>query len=283
MTIGRSGALGNLSGAGHVQTKMSKPRTDVIHRRVPSGIAVALFITGCGATSVALRSDSGDAPQVADVATVNCGGSVYDPTDLADAPPASSLRDGPAGAVDDAGAPAFDPSQDWKVVHDSDDRVDLVRVLDDPIDIGGGDVRTHESLTLERITGATNVPDGTWFLTSAGPCTQRLLTHDDLGEADLTLADAPSPGDASVDLLVSERACASGQGAEGRIQLVELNETAEQVQLRIGVRPPGGDAQSCQGSPPTPFTVELSEPLGDREIVDASVVPPRPVTVNGGQ
>lgn len=126
------------------------------------------------------------------------------------------------------------------------------------------------------------MPDGTWLLTSDGPCTQRLITNDDLGEADLTLADTPSPGDTSVDVLVSERACASGQSAQGRVQLVELNETTEQVQLRIGVRPPDGD-QTCQGSPPTPFTVELSEPLGDREIIDTSVVPPRPVTVNGDQ
>lgn len=262
---------------------MSELRIDVIHRLVLGGIAVALLVTGCGSTSVAVGSDSGNAPQAADVATVNCGGSVYDPNDLADAPPASSLPDGPAGAVDDAGAPAFDPSQDWKVVHHSDDRVDLVRVLDDPIDIGGGDVRRHESLTLERITGATNVPDGTWFLTSASLCRQRLVTHDDLGAADLTLADTPSPGDTSVDLLVTERACASGRGAEGRIELVELNVTTDQIQLRIGVRPPEGDGQTCQGNPPTPYKVELSEPLGDREIVDTSVVPPRPVTVNSGQ
>jgi hypothetical protein len=127
------------------------------------------------------------------------------------------------------------------------------------------------------------VPDGTWLLTSDSPCTQRLVTDDDLGEADLTLADTPAPGDTSVDLLVHERACASGQSADGRIQLVELNEATEQVQLRIGVRPPEGDGQSCQGNPPTPFTVELSEPLGEREITDATVVPPRPVKVNGDQ
>lgn len=248
---------------------------------IAAGIAVAGLITGCGSTSLTFRSDT-NASQVADAATVNCGGSVYDPSALADAPPASSLPDGPAGAVDDVGAQAFDPSQDWKVVHHSDDRVDLVRELDEPFDTGEGDVRTHESRTLERITAGINVPDGTWLLTSAAPCTQRLTTDDDLGEADLTLADTPAPGDTSVDVLVHERACASGRSAEGRIQLVELNETAEQVQLRIGVRPPDGD-HTCQGSPPTPFTVELNGPLGDREIIDASVVPPRPVTVNGDQ
>ena len=154
---------------------------------------VALLLAGCGGTSGTVHSGGSGAPRVADAATVGCG-SVYDPTDLADAPPASSLPDGPAGAIDDGGAPAFDPSQDWKVVYQSDDRVDLVRELDEPFDNGGGDIRTHESRTLERITGASNVPDGTWLLVSRGPCTQRLVTDDDLGEADLTLADTPSPG-----------------------------------------------------------------------------------------
>jgi hypothetical protein len=249
-----------------------------VSRRVfPAGISVALLLlTGCGSTST--QSDGRDAPRLTDAATVHCGGSVYDPTKLADSPPVSSLPDGPAGAVDDVGAPAFDASQDWKVVHLSDDRVDLVRELDEPFDNGGGDIRTHESRTLERVTGASNVPDGTWMLGGRGPCTPRLVIDDDLGEADLTMADTPSPSDTSVDLLVHERECASGHSADGRIELVELDENTEQVKLWVGVRPRDGD-QTCQGNPLTPFTIDLGGPLDDREIVDASVVPPRPVTV----
>lgn len=245
-------------------------------RVVVVGISVVLLLTACGTTtSTTAQRDDG-------VPTVDCGGAKYDLTTFADAPPASSLPDGPTGAVDDAGASAFDPSQEWKVVHQSDSRVDLVRELDTPFDNGGGDVRTHESRVLERITGASNVPEGTWMLTSAGPCTQRLASNGALGEADLTLAAVPSLGDTSVDLFVHERACASGESAEGRIELIELNEAAEEIQLRIGVRPRSGD-QDCQGNPPTPFTVELTEPLGEREIVDVSVVPPRPVTVDSHQ
>jgi hypothetical protein len=51
------------------------------------------------------------------------------------------------------------------------------------------------------------------------------------------------------------------------------------VQLHVGVRPPEADSVTCPSNPATPFSVELSQPLGDRAIVDASVVPPRPVTV----
>lgn len=249
---------------------------------VVTAVSVVVFLaTACGGTgsfSFTVGGDDEKRPQREDAGTVDCGGSHYDPSTLADAPPVSSLPDGPAGAVDDAGAPAFDPSQDWRVVFRSDSRVDLVRELEEREDFGGGDVRTHESRTLERITGAPNVADGTWMLASAGPCTQRLV-GDGVGEADLMLADEPSPDATSIDLLVRERACASGRTADGRIELVELEETDEQVRLWIGVRRLEG-GQDCQGNPATPFTVELAKPLGDREIVDASLVPARPLTVD---
>lgn len=212
---------------------------------------------------------------------VECGSSVFDLNDFANAPPASSLSDGPAGATDDAGAPAFDPSQAWKVVQQSEQRVDLLRELEEPLDTGGGDIRTHEARALEQVNGANNIPDGTWLLTSAGPCVPRLITDSDLGYADLTLAETPSPDATSIELLVRERACASGAAATGRIELVELRETPEQVSIRVGVRPREGD-QVCPGNPPTPFVVELSEPLAARSVVDASVVPPRVVPVDNG-
>lgn len=122
------------------------------------------------------------------------------------------------------------------------------------------------------------MPDGTWLLTSAGPCAQRVEEDSGLEAADVTLASAPMPEARALELLVRERECASAQGVEGRIE-VDLEETAEEVLLRIGVRPPGG-AQNGPSNPATPSTVEPSEPLGDREVVDASVVPARPVAVS---
>lgn len=239
-----------------------------------TGLAVML-LAACGQGAGPVLAGGGESGR-GDGATVDCGGSVYAAGALDDGPPASTLPAGPAGAVDDLGEPAFDPEQGWLVVHQSEDRVDLVRELAEPVDNGGGDVRTHESLSLERIGGASNVPDGTWLLTSAGPCAQRLIGDIDMA-ADATLARQPVPEARALELLVQERECASGRDAEGRIQ-VDVEETAEQVLLRIAVRPLGG-AQNCPSNPATPFTVELSEPLGDREVVDGSLVPPRPLTV----
>jgi hypothetical protein len=262
----------------------------VRHHHRHSAIAVlaiaAVVMTGCGGTdapppdSSGAGNGAGDDPQAGAPAdpVVRCGGSTYDPTAFADAPTVSSLAEGPAGAVDDVGDPAFDPSEDWRVMLETDDRAELLRELEEPYDLGDGDVRTHELRIVERITGATNVPDGTWMLTAAGPCTQRTDLGGDLGDADLTLAGVPSPDTRTLEVLVHERACASGQTADGRVELVALEETPDEVRLRIGVH--GLDsAQTCPSNPPTPFTVELSEPLGDREVIDASVVPPRPLTV----
>ncbi|MEH3075561.1 MAG: hypothetical protein PGN11_02610 [Quadrisphaera sp.] len=239
-----------------------------------------LLLAGCGReTSPAVTG--GGQPGAGAGTTVDCGGSVYDVEDLADAPAASSLPEGPAGAVNDLGEPAFDPALSWSVVRQGDDRADLVRELDEPVDQGGGDIRTHESVTLERITGASNVADGTWLRMSAGSCAQRLLRDDGLVPANITLASDSVLAERTLELLVRERECASGQNAEGRIE-AEVEETAEQVLLRVAVRPlPGG--QSCPSSPATSFTVELTEPLGDREVVDASVVPARPVAVTASE
>lgn len=255
-----------------------------MRRALAAVLTSIVLLVGCGGATEPPAVGDGDGDGASSdsgghVALVECGGSSYDPATLADAPGISSLPAGPADAVDDAGDPALEPSEDWRVVSESDDRVELVRELDEPVDHGGGDVRTHESRTLERITGATNVPDGTWMLTSAGPCTQRLATGDDLGEADIVLAEEPSPDDTTIELLVRERACASGRSAEGRIELVDLDEAADEVRLRIGVQRRPGD-QTCPGNPPTPFTVELSGPLRDRSVVDASVLPARELTVD---
>jgi hypothetical protein len=262
------------------------------HRLAMAVLAVAAVIAGCGGTDAPPigGDDSGEKPggDAADDTepqagarldgSVTCGGSTYDPAAFAAAPPASSLPEGPAGAVDDLGDPAFDPSDDWRVMLVADDRAELLRELDEPLDLGEGDVRTHQLIVVERITGTTNVPDGTWLLTASGPCTQRVELGGGLGEADLTFASMPSPDADRLEVLVHERACASGQTAEGRVELVTLDETADEVRLVIGVRGLDGE-QTCPSNPPTPFTVELSEPLGDREVVDASVVPARPLTV----
>jgi hypothetical protein len=84
------------------------------------------------------------------------------------------------------------------------------------------------------------------------------------------------PDSREVHLLVTEQACASGQVAEGRVRLAMLTESEDTVDVAIGVEPLTGDA-TCPSNPPTPFVVELDEPLGERLVRDLTVDPPQEI------
>ena len=79
---------------------------------------------------------------------------------------------------------------------------------------------------------------------------------------------SPTPQSVQVPLLVSERACAGGQSAEGRIT-PNVAYSATSVTITITVLSLGG-AQTCPGPPPTPYTVRLSESLGNRLLLGAA-------------
>ncbi|MGI5191578.1 hypothetical protein ACQEVI_25790 [Promicromonospora sp. CA-289599] len=99
----------------------------------------------------------------------------------------------------------------------------------------------------------------------------------DLGEAILALDpdNLPDPESSQVHLLVTEVACAGGKAADGRVTLERLVEHEDRVELVVGVEAPPGEGQTCPSNPPTPFTVELDEPLGARTLVDVAVYPER--------
>jgi hypothetical protein len=117
--------------------------------------------------------------------------------------------------------------------------------------------------------------EGQWRST-IGECDPRRVIAADIGIADWWLDPAfPAPGPDATELhaLVLERACASGQPADGRIAEPVIEYAEDVVTITIGVRHAEGD-QDCQGNPAVPLTVVLSEPLGDRTLLDGSRVPP---------
>lgn len=76
-----------------------------------------------------------------------------------------------------------------------------------------------------------------------------------------------------IDVLVNEFACAGGQSAEGRIVPPTVNYQTDAVIIAIEVIPKAGP-NTCPGNPDTPYTVELAEPLGDRQLLDGRTDPP---------
>ncbi len=100
-------------------------------------------------------------------------------------------------------------------------------------------------------------------------------------EIDLDPASLPTPDQTEIALLVTERACASGQPMGDRLLEPQIIEESDRVLLvfAAAVKPGGAD---CPGNPSTPVTVALSAPLGDRELLDGGVFPPASIEPAAG-
>lgn len=81
-----------------------------------------------------------------------------------------------------------------------------------------------------------------------------------------------TPESTEIAVLVYEVDCASGYVATGRVRQPYIEYSDDTVDILITVAPAAG-GQTCQGNPPTPYIVTLTQPLGDRVIRDASIEP----------
>lgn len=239
------------------------------------GAAAALLLAGCADPSAPGPPDpSRDAEYLCWDVPVPL--SVLDEGTTAD-----TLGDHGRAALEGAEVPPIDPSE-WTVLTESAEHVALIRELDEPEDLGAGDVRTHELLTVEWVDAVNLDPSPAWVLGRHGTCALRVgeASAQEIGAAGLTLdpANPPDPAADEIHLLVTEQACASGEPATGRIVLTDVAEADDVIDLVIGVRERAGEAD-CPSNPPTPFVVELDAPLGDRIVRDAAVIPPRELTM----
>ncbi|HEY1105241.1 MAG TPA: hypothetical protein VGE78_03750 [Agromyces sp.] len=191
---------------------------------------------------------------------------------LVERTPATALPAELAALLEDSPVVPIDDLDDWFVAVERDDHVVLMREIDPPLDLGGGDVRDFDLFSASASPGAMPIDD-TWGVDASTSCTPRI----DLGgrtPAMLALDPEalPQPGDRELELLATEWTCNSGEPATGRIEVIDVEETSTTVELVVGVAPNPGN-HDCPSNPPTPFTVELDHELGDRVILDASVVP----------
>jgi hypothetical protein len=248
--------------------------------RVGLAVVSALVLAGCSGVQVPSSTAAPESTAVVDSAppadsvAYECNGRFVDPETYnagvrADQLPAEDAA-GIAAGVDDTGDDGLldDPSA-WIIGARSATSVTLLRPLEAE---GDYDVVVYDKMDEVPATGEPG-----WMLTSSASCTLALdpapLTSAVVALDPAAATDADST---QLALLVTERECNSGRDAEGRIELVSLQETADAVIVRIAVSPHTEDAaHTCQSNPPTPFTVELAEPLGDREVLDGSLVIPQ--------
>ncbi len=116
-----------------------------------------------------------------------------------------------------------------------------------------------------------------WQVTGWGDCQPEPVLGPGVGVARWWPDPAKPPPDVEstgLDVLLVERACASGQPPVGRVLAPVVTSAADTVTILIAVRSAEG-GQDCQGNPPFALRVELPERLGARRLLDGSTFPPR--------
>ena len=125
---------------------------------------------------------------------------------------------------------------------------------------------TYGLMTFERKRGG-------WEWSQSGGCGPRAW-RDHLEAVSWKVKERPAADARQVTVLVQEDHCASGRDAAGRILPPWVHYGEDTVSVTFHVRPLGG-FQNCVGTPPTPYVLELEEPVGGRRLVDGGGPPPR--------
>lgn len=250
-------------------------RTDV----VAALGGAAIILAGCGGgPPPAGRDARGTEPQrAADPVTYDCQGVVTGSAEeLTAGPRLAEFRDHP-GFEAFAGW-AQGETDRWVVVDASDDRLSGIRELDETEESPDGQRLTHTHLEVAPVAEVAEGDEellGQWMPRSFGGCSvQAVLAGLNAAHLVVDGESPPAPGSEEVALLVTETARTCGESAEGRIEVVDVETTDEEVRVILGVEPLEG-ADPCRARPPTPFTLRLDEPLGGRAVVDAAVLPPK--------
>ena len=241
-----------------------------------AGLAAATVV-GCGGQSSGVGSapsSTPTAPQALPADTVfKCGHDKVPLDRLTNPRPATGVQSAPRRALYKFQPGDIGDLAAYWIVDDEPERVSIIR--EHPRrKAGTAAERTYDFASWEYVADAPGATTD-WMFFGGATCVLK-RTFDGLNEATTTLdpRSLPHPGDRNIQLLVHELSCAGGQQATGRIRVPVLEVTVEEVRVAIGVTTQDG-MQNCPGHPPTPYTLELPEPLGDRSLVDVSVYPHR--------
>jgi len=249
-------------------------------------LAVLTILNGTGSPgSASIASDSPDLPgtsaatrgpdptvaATAPPLAYTCGGAyAFDPA-LFDQPPID-LRSHPAGAVLarflESGTglePGILPDRGWRLAGEDDSTATFIAP------VPGGDP-PYADAHLEN-------PGNAWRVVGWGQC-RPTLSITGVNSASWVLARGEKLDAATTTFVasVTEHTCTGGSSSEGRIREPLILYEPDRVGVIFTVDPLPGGAYTCPGNPATRVQVELSEPLGDRELLDAGQFPWRDAT-----
>ena len=118
---------------------------------------------------------------------------------------------------------------------------------------------------------------GAWAVNDFGACALSVALPGGFGLADWWLdpaAPPPTPESTAIAIQLMEQACAGGQPPNGRMLAPLVVYRSDAIVVTIALVTVPGDSD-CQGNPTVPFTIQLTEPLRNRTLLDGATVPPR--------
>jgi hypothetical protein len=120
-----------------------------------------------------------------------------------------------------------------------------------------------------------------WKVNGYGSCALSVVPPAGYDTAKWTLDPAVpyAPDATELHVLVEEMACHGRATADGRIQ-ASVDYGPDAVTVMLSVRPLGG-AQTCPGTPPTPYVLRLDQPVGNRQLEDGGPWPARTIAAGG--
>ena len=178
--------------------------------------------------------------------------------ELEDHPSAQGLRD---FLSDDSFGLGLLPDSGWWLVSRDETEAQYLARLPDGVESPFGYVTLQPS-------GAQ------WAFATGGVCLPDVLFEGRVS-ATWTLPPNLRPQRTTVEFvaLVTDSGCTGGEPVGARLLPPVITYTEESVFIVFSARPYQG-LTTCQGAPPTEALVQLREPLGNRNLLDAGVFPP---------
>jgi hypothetical protein len=155
---------------------------------------------------------------------------------------------------------SFLPGDGWTLLYVHDRNALFINVADDSVAFVGAEMGRNGWI----YSGGS----------AADPCALNVVLPEGLGVVEWELdAGAPPPeaGTTELHVLATERACTGGRELGERLLGPQVVETDESVRISFAAIALTGN-HGCPSNPSTPVTVELDEPLGDRELRDGRLV-----------
>lgn len=225
-------------------------------------IATLLLLAACGDPNDAGGSAVGTDPPPSELQYGCGGGGTFTPRDIEEGPePSQDILDA-LHELPQTMDGAMLPEDGWKVVAEEGRATTLLAASDGEI--------AFASATFER-------QGNDWKPARWGDCTPRLVVEDKsvLRWAFDSSSFPPDPEATQLTVLASDSQCSSGRDLEG---LIEPEVTYGKSRIEVVLTAPSletgkNSAYTCIGTAPTEYTLELDEPVGEREVVDPSVYP----------